>query len=119
MTRHRKENEKSKGHNFLFALPTTLTYIVAVEANLTMRFLSVALLALFATSLTHEASADEEEDEFEEEEFEEDCGDCEGQMVKMCLFYGSASGHARSDPIINQECASDHVHTVSDPCWKP
>ena len=33
-------------------------------------------------------------------------------MVKMCLFYPSPSGHARSDPIINQQCASDHVHTV-------
>lgn len=36
-----------------------------------------------------------------------------GQMVKMCLFYENPSGHARSDPIINQQCASDHVHTVS------
>ena len=35
------------------------------------------------------------------------------EMVKMCLFYPSPSGHARSDPIINQQCASDHVHTVS------
>ena len=32
-------------------------------------------------------------------------------MVKMCLFYDDPSGHARSDPIINQGCASDHVHT--------
>ena len=36
-----------------------------------------------------------------------------GKMVKMCLFYRGPSGHARSDPIINQQCASDHVHTVS------
>ena len=34
-------------------------------------------------------------------------------MVKMCLFYKNPSGHARSDPIINQQCASAHVHTVS------
>ena len=34
-------------------------------------------------------------------------------MVKMCLFYPSESGHARSDPILNQSCPSDHVHTVS------
>ena len=37
----------------------------------------------------------------------------QGQMVKMCLFYGNPSGHARSDPIINQQCSSGHVHTVS------
>ena len=36
----------------------------------------------------------------------------EAQMVKMCLFYMDPSGHARSDPIINQTCPSDHVHTV-------
>lgn len=36
----------------------------------------------------------------------------DAQMVKMCLFYESPSGHARSDPIINQECPSDHIHTV-------
>lgn len=35
-----------------------------------------------------------------------------GNMVKMCLFYGAPSGHARSDPILSQTCASDHVHTV-------
>lgn len=33
-------------------------------------------------------------------------------MIKMCLFYPSPSGHGRSDPILNQECASDHVHTA-------
>jgi hypothetical protein len=38
-----------------------------------------------------------------------------GQMVKMCLFYENPSGHARSDPIINQQCASDHVHTFYGP----
>ncbi len=37
----------------------------------------------------------------------------EEQMTKMCLFYPNASGHARSDPILNQICPSDHVHTVS------
>ena len=37
----------------------------------------------------------------------------QGQMVKMCLFYDTPSGHARSDPIINQQCSSGHVHTVS------
>ena len=36
-------------------------------------------------------------------------------MVKMCLFYDYPSAHARSDPIINQECASDHVHTFYGP----
>jgi len=36
-------------------------------------------------------------------------------MTKMCLFYPSPSGHARSDPIINQDCASDHVHTFYGP----
>lgn len=36
-------------------------------------------------------------------------------MVKMCLFYDRPSGHARSDPIINQECASSHVHTFYGP----
>ena len=36
-----------------------------------------------------------------------------GNMVKMCLFYESPSGHARTDPILSQICASDHVHTVS------
>ena len=39
----------------------------------------------------------------------------ENNMVKMCLFYGSPSAHARSDPIINQQCASDHVHTFYGP----
>ena len=37
-----------------------------------------------------------------------------GNMIMLCLFYRGPSGHARSDPIINQECASDHVHTVSN-----
>lgn len=36
-------------------------------------------------------------------------------MTKMCLFYPNESGHARSDPILNQECASDHVHTFYGP----
>ncbi len=35
----------------------------------------------------------------------------ESSMVKMCLFYQNAAGHARTDPILNQGCASDHVHT--------
>ena len=30
-------------------------------------------------------------------------------MVKMCLHYDNESGHARSDPIINQQCSSGHV----------
>jgi len=38
-----------------------------------------------------------------------------GEMVKMCLFYDTPSGHARSDPIINQECPSGHVHTFYGP----
>ena len=37
------------------------------------------------------------------------------EMVKMCLFYPNESGHARSDPIINQQCASGHVHTFYGP----
>mmetsp|Transcript_42662 Transcript_42662/g.83878 ORF Transcript_42662/g.83878 Transcript_42662/m.83878 type:complete len:426 (-) Transcript_42662:100-1377(-) len=37
------------------------------------------------------------------------------QTVKMCLFYDRPSGHARSDPIISQECAADHVHTFYGP----
>jgi len=36
-------------------------------------------------------------------------------MVKICLFYASPSGHARTDPIINQQCASDHMHTFYGP----
>ena len=39
-----------------------------------------------------------------------------GNMVKMCLFYPGPSGHARSDPILNQQCASDHVHSVRNDC---
>ena len=37
----------------------------------------------------------------------------QGQLVKVELFHNRASGFARSDPIINQECALGHVHTVS------
>ena len=33
----------------------------------------------------------------------------------MCLFYDSPAGHARSDPILNQVCPSDHVHTFYGP----
>ena len=36
-------------------------------------------------------------------------------LVKMCLFYDNPSGHARSDPIINQQCTSSHVHTFYGP----
>jgi hypothetical protein len=39
----------------------------------------------------------------------------EQQMVKMCLFYDRPSGHARSDPIINNQCTSSHVHTFYGP----
>ncbi len=35
-------------------------------------------------------------------------------MVKMCLFY-KPSGHARTDPILSQDCVSDHVHTFYGP----
>ncbi|GFH53475.1 hypothetical protein CTEN210_09951 [Chaetoceros tenuissimus] len=38
-----------------------------------------------------------------------------GNMVKMCLFYGSPSGHARTDPIITETDLSDHVHTFYGP----
>lgn len=41
--------------------------------------------------------------------------EAQGKMVKMCLFYDRPSGHARSDPIISQTCASDHVHTFYGP----
>mmetsp|Transcript_3641 Transcript_3641/g.10280 ORF Transcript_3641/g.10280 Transcript_3641/m.10280 type:complete len:90 (-) Transcript_3641:1771-2040(-) len=41
----------------------------------------------------------------------------ESNMVKMCLMFETPSGHARSDPILNQECAADHVHTVSILCF--
>jgi len=41
--------------------------------------------------------------------------DAQGQMVKMCLFYDDPSGHARSDPIIDQQCASGHVHSFYGP----
>ena len=37
------------------------------------------------------------------------------EMVKMCLFYEHPTGHARSDPIINGQCASSHVHTFYGP----
>jgi hypothetical protein len=33
----------------------------------------------------------------------------------MCLFYENPSGHARSDPILNQGCPSNHVHTFYGP----
>ena len=36
----------------------------------------------------------------------------QGEMVLMCPRFDNPSGHARSDPIINQGRASDHVHTV-------
>eukprot|EP00537_Pseudo-nitzschia_pungens_P010281 CAMPEP_0172389320 /NCGR_PEP_ID=MMETSP1061-20121228/6230_1 /TAXON_ID=37318 /ORGANISM="Pseudo-nitzschia pungens, Strain cf. pungens" /LENGTH=502 /DNA_ID=CAMNT_0013119439 /DNA_START=241 /DNA_END=1749 /DNA_ORIENTATION=+ len=39
----------------------------------------------------------------------------ESNMVKMCLMFETPSGHARSDPILNQECAADHVHTFYGP----
>jgi len=35
-------------------------------------------------------------------------------LVKMCLFY-KVAGHARTDPIISQDCVSDHVHTFYGP----
>jgi len=33
------------------------------------------------------------------------------EMTKMCLFYEHPAGHARSDPIISNACASSHVHS--------
>jgi len=36
-------------------------------------------------------------------------------MVKLCLFYASPTGHARTDPIVDQGCASDHMHTFYGP----
>jgi len=38
-----------------------------------------------------------------------------GQLVKVELFHDRAAGHARSDPIISQQCASGHVHTFYGP----
>jgi len=35
-------------------------------------------------------------------------------LVKMCLFY-KVAGHARTDPILSQDCVSDHVHTFYGP----
>ena len=35
--------------------------------------------------------------------------------MKMCLFYDGPTAHARSDPIISNECVSDHVHTFYGP----
>jgi len=37
------------------------------------------------------------------------------QLVKMCLSGYRPSGYARSDPIISQNCVSDHVHTFYGP----
>lgn len=34
-------------------------------------------------------------------------------LVKVCFFYENESGHARTDPILDQDSPSDHVHTVS------
>lgn len=71
-----------------------------------------------------ETASEEEEGEFESEEQEEgeeeeegdfESDDEDGAMVKICLFYASPSGHARTDPIINQQCASDHMHTFYGP----
>jgi len=63
----------------------------------------------------------EDRDEFgEEDEPDEDFDEGDygtSTMVKMCLFYESPAGHARSDPIINQICPSDHVHTFYGPLY--
>jgi len=39
----------------------------------------------------------------------------DAKLFKMCLSGYTPSGHARSDPIISQTCASDHVHTFYGP----
>jgi len=36
-------------------------------------------------------------------------------LVKMCLSGYVPSGYARSDPIISQDCPSDHIHTFYGP----
>ena len=54
---------------------------------------SIALTSIFSSVVLDTANAD---------------------MVKMCLFY-KAAGHARTDPIISQDCVSDHVHTFYGP----
>ena len=56
-------------------------------------------------------SSDESESDESAEDTDESAEDTDESaedtaMVKICLFYASPSGHARSDPIINQQCAS-------------
>jgi hypothetical protein len=58
-------------------------------------------------------SSDESESDASAEDTDESAEDT--AMVKICLFYASPSGHARTDPIINQQCASDHMHTFYGP----
>jgi len=41
--------------------------------------------------------------------------DNEGNLILMCMFFGAPSGSARTDPILSQTCASDHVHTFYGP----
>merc|ERR1719356_2259307 len=59
--------------------------------------------------------SEEQEEGEEEEEGDFESEDEDGAMVKICLFYASPSGHARTDPIINQQCPSDHMHTFYGP----
>jgi len=38
----------------------------------------------------------------------------DAELIKMCLYYKEA-GSARTDPILSQDCVSDHVHTFYGP----
>jgi hypothetical protein len=75
-----------------------------------MKLTSIAFLAFLMSNVDQTTSTSIKMDEPEDEDGSVDGGN---SMVKMCLFYPNPSGHARSDPIINQQCASGHVHTVS------
>ena len=66
----------------------------------------ISALFIFFFMITKDG---ERVEQYIEEEMEENKT---GKMVKMCLFYNSPSGHARTDPILSQTCPSDHVHTV-------
>jgi len=76
-------------------LKTGTTYLGTI-IFLGINLLSVVVIALFDDTLPSVAARRQ-------------------QTVKMCLFYDRPSGHARSDPIINQVCPADHVHTFYGP----
>jgi len=67
------------------------------DTNMKIQVSPAALVALVAGSIPPHAAAQAD------------------RMVKMCLFYSAPSGHARSDPIISQDCTSSHMHTFYGP----